>query len=142
MQRALTDQSQARLWHALTGIPDEGSACPASPVTREVPFLIRDTTAVLIELLLSLPLDLDKAYFTCAVRAVCSLTVTQAVCRATCRVSREERQELRSRLEDEKSSSFSQLIGIVLDTLDKFSLYTYEEEEQGLDGQTFERYYY
>lgn len=70
----------AQLWSNLTGVPIPKNML-LSIVRRgkEVPLLLRDSSALLILILFSLPLNVERAYFSCVTQALYNLTLIQSI---------------------------------------------------------------
>ena len=62
--RVLTNWPVSHIWQQLAGLPSDPSAPLALiPHEKEVPLLLRDPTALLIQFILLLPLHLDQSKF-------------------------------------------------------------------------------
>ncbi|XP_035688806.1 E3 ubiquitin-protein ligase UBR3-like [Branchiostoma floridae] len=72
---------------------------------RETPMVLRDASALLIQLTLSLPWPISKAHFTCIVRVLFTLLYTQSLVDISCRFSEEERKAWREAGTDKAAST-------------------------------------
>ncbi|XP_054165403.1 E3 ubiquitin-protein ligase ubr3-like isoform X2 [Oppia nitens] len=67
------------LWCQLTGLTIDDNQLSVTTIEKEVPLLVRDVSALLIQLFYALPLNVDKAYFTTVVQSLMNLRLIQAV---------------------------------------------------------------
>ncbi|XP_017880886.1 E3 ubiquitin-protein ligase Ubr3 isoform X2 [Ceratina calcarata] len=79
-------------WQQLAGLPLE----PVVPLAlaadaREVPLLLKDPTALLIQFILLLPLHLDHTYFNSVVKVIFNLLYYQVIVQISCGFSEAER---------------------------------------------------
>ncbi|XP_033303152.1 E3 ubiquitin-protein ligase Ubr3 isoform X1 [Bombus bifarius] len=79
-------------WQQLSGLPPE----PATPLALtlhegEVPLLLRDPTALLIQFILLLPLHADQAYFSSVVKVIYNLLYYQVIIQISGRLTQAER---------------------------------------------------
>ncbi|XP_011691605.1 PREDICTED: E3 ubiquitin-protein ligase UBR3 isoform X2 [Wasmannia auropunctata] len=92
--RVLTTWPVHHVWQQLSGISlIEESASTLALATRErqVPLLLRDPTAMLIQFILLLPLHLDQTYFSGVVKVLYNLLYYQVILQISCNSSRTER---------------------------------------------------
>ncbi|XP_020708415.2 E3 ubiquitin-protein ligase Ubr3 [Athalia rosae] len=90
--RVLTNWPVWQTWQQLSGLPAEPAAPLAlTPVEKEVPLLLRDPTALLIQFILLLPLHLDQTYFSSVVKVVYNLLYYQVITQVGYNLSRAER---------------------------------------------------
>lgn len=93
--RVLTNWSVSHTWQQLAGLPsDPSSPLALIPHEKEVPLLLRDPTALLLQFILLLPLHLDQAYFSAVVKVVYNLLYYQVVLQISCNLSQVERSAL------------------------------------------------
>eukprot|EP00058_Branchiostoma_floridae_P006509 XP_002591997.1 hypothetical protein BRAFLDRAFT_280642 [Branchiostoma floridae] len=83
------------LWSKLTTLYSDEEERYASRHLLETPMVLRDASALLIQLTLSLPWPISKAHFTCIVRVLFTLLYTQSLVDISCRFSEEERKAWR-----------------------------------------------
>ncbi|XP_043683976.1 E3 ubiquitin-protein ligase Ubr3 isoform X1 [Vespula pensylvanica] len=90
--KVLTTWPVHHTWQQLSGIPAEPCAPLAlTPHEREVPLLLRDPTALLIQFILLLPLHLDQAYFSSVVKVIYNLLYYQVIVQISCDLLQAER---------------------------------------------------
>lgn len=80
----------------LCGIRPKTPVTALAPIEREVPMLLRDPIALLLQFILLLPLHLDQTYFTTVVQMVYNLLYYQVVVQVSCGLSNSERQRAAS----------------------------------------------
>lgn len=80
-------------WAQLTGYRASAPSSDSSVVLakRNMPLLLREPAVVLLELLLSMPLPMQKGHFECIVRAAYQLAYTQSAINVSCKLSEDER---------------------------------------------------
>ncbi|CAL7947523.1 unnamed protein product [Xylocopa violacea] len=79
-------------WQQLSGLPSESATTFAlTPDEREVPLLLRDPTALLIQFILLLPLHLDHTYFSSVVKVIYNLLYYQVIVQISCTFTEAER---------------------------------------------------
>ncbi|KAG5323686.1 UBR3 ligase, partial [Pseudoatta argentina] len=92
--RVLTTWPVHHVWQQLSGISlmeESTSSLALTPHERQVPLLLRDPTAMLIQFILLLPLHLDQTYFSGVVKVLYNLLYYQVILQVSCNFSREER---------------------------------------------------
>ncbi|CAH0564545.1 unnamed protein product [Brassicogethes aeneus] len=77
----------------LCGIPSTSNTTAVAPVEREVPLLIRDPVALLLQFVLLLPLHLEQSYFTTTIQMVFNLLYYQVVAQVSCGLTGAERSQ-------------------------------------------------
>ncbi|KAI1295762.1 E3 ubiquitin-protein ligase UBR3 [Halotydeus destructor] len=133
-------QPYTPIWSQLTGLPlPDDEAMIISQMDKEVPVLLKDVTSLLIQLIFSVPLNVDKAYYTGIVQMLYNLNFVQAMVQQSCAMQDSERQRLREvYLSGQKDglgsdSSFlwniSSFLGVLIDILSHSSLYERTETE-------------
>ncbi|KAJ8946859.1 hypothetical protein NQ318_006769 [Aromia moschata] len=75
----------------LCGLPAKVPITALAPIEREVPLLLRDPIALLLQFVLLLPLHLDQTYFTTTVQMVYNLLYYQVVAQVSCGLTSAER---------------------------------------------------
>nr|XP_042905267.1 E3 ubiquitin-protein ligase ubr3 isoform X1 [Parasteatoda tepidariorum] len=84
-----------KVWYGLTGqmASDHYSL---TCFQTEVPLLLRDPIALLLQIVLSLPMNFDKAYFKCIVQVLYNFMFIQALVRISCKLNSTQRYEMKS----------------------------------------------
>ncbi|RWS23952.1 E3 ubiquitin-protein ligase UBR3-like protein [Leptotrombidium deliense] len=123
--KGVLSPSYAHLWLQLTGLKssDERSLTVAQV---EVPLLLRDTCALLIQIFFALPLNVDKAYYTCVVQMLYSLNLIQAFAQLTCLITEEVRNEFKiqfSSKAENKLETIWDYVGFIVTQLEESGLY-------------------
>lgn len=98
--RVLVTWPVHHVWQQLSGIPlieEPASSFALTPREREVPLLLRDPTAMLIQFILLLPLHLDQTYFSGVVKVLYNLLYYQVILQISCNFSRPERNTILKR---------------------------------------------
>nr|XP_034188211.1 E3 ubiquitin-protein ligase Ubr3 isoform X2 [Osmia lignaria] len=90
--RVLTVWPVHHTWQQLSGLPTE----PAAPLAltlheKEVPLLLRDPTALLIQFILLLPLHMDQTYFSSVVKVIYNLLYYQVIVQISCGLTQAQR---------------------------------------------------
>ncbi|XP_014216341.1 E3 ubiquitin-protein ligase Ubr3 [Copidosoma floridanum] len=92
--RVLAHWDIDRQWQQLSGLPVDPlpqNARDIVPLEKEVPFLLRDPTALLIQFILLLPLHLDQTYFSMVVKVMYNLLYYQIVIQVSCELTQAQR---------------------------------------------------
>uniref|UniRef100_A0A2R5LIR0 E3 ubiquitin-protein ligase n=1 Tax=Ornithodoros turicata TaxID=34597 RepID=A0A2R5LIR0_9ACAR len=143
--KVLTETPYARLWSHLTGLPLDDNTSSLTPLEREVPLLIRDISAVLLEIALTLPLNLDKSYYSCIVNFLYTLSYVQALSRLSFRLSESSRVfwKQKSAESQDPFGAPGSVLGVLIDHLEHSPLYIVDtvpspEEEKELSEDELE----
>ncbi|RWS04809.1 E3 ubiquitin-protein ligase UBR3-like protein [Dinothrombium tinctorium] len=138
--KGVISPSYAPLWSQLTGLspPEEFSLTLAQV---EVPLILRDTCALLIQIFFALPLNVDKAYYTCVVQMLFNLNTIQAFAQLTCLVTEEERIKLKSNYlgkNESKLQSVNDYMGYIVSQLESSGLYSgIDEDDQKMPNRVW-----
>ncbi|XP_031787991.1 E3 ubiquitin-protein ligase Ubr3 isoform X1 [Nasonia vitripennis] len=100
-------------WQQLSGLPiDPVPELALTSCEKEVPLLLRDPTALLIQFILVLPLHLDQTYFSAVVKVLYNLLYYQVVVQISCGLTQAERNAIigRGMLNDQSSPTTSETI--------------------------------
>ncbi|XP_044728240.1 E3 ubiquitin-protein ligase Ubr3 [Chrysoperla carnea] len=94
--RVLAQWPTWQIWTQITGVQGSPTTSPMALTTieREVPLLLKDPSALLIQFILLLPLHLDQAYFSSVVKTLYNLLYYQVVAQLTCSMTNRERQHV------------------------------------------------
>ncbi|CAM1322004.1 UBR3 (predicted) [Pycnogonum litorale] len=132
--KILHTNSYAPLWSQLSGIPLD-DPYSVSLVDQEVPLLLQDPIAILIQIILTLPTSVDKAFYNCIIHTLYNLTCVQALALVSCHVMQCERQRWKNHARRDSAVlgivhnySLLTLLGIIIDHLEHSSLYLCDED--------------
>ncbi|KAK0089869.1 hypothetical protein PV325_004892 [Microctonus aethiopoides] len=93
--RVLTNWPVHHTWQQLSGLPsDPAPPLAVTPHEREVPLLLRDPTALLIQFILLLPLHIDQTYFSSVVKVIYNLLYYQVIVQISCSLTEDERNNI------------------------------------------------
>ncbi|KAF8771573.1 E3 ubiquitin-protein ligase Ubr3 like protein [Argiope bruennichi] len=82
-----------KVWSRLTGqIPADHNSLTYFAV--EVPLFLRDPVAVLLQIILTLPINLDKSYFRCVIQVLYNFILIQSLVQISCRLNSSNRNDL------------------------------------------------
>lgn len=107
----------------LCGIPPKTPVMTLEPVVREVPLLLRDPIALLLQYVLLLPLPLDQTYFTTTIQVVYNLLYYQVVAQVSCGLTSAERAAAASGANRERVNNLMDALGLINDCLGQTDLY-------------------
>lgn len=113
----LIPQYYLSFWSQLTGLnlPESYGRESIAQIDKEVPLLLVDTCAYLIQLLFALPLNIDEKYFDSIVQNLYNLTVVQSIGQLSCFFTEEERSTMRNQInKDELFNCESNMINYVI----------------------------
>ncbi|CAD6218621.1 GSCOCG00011463001-RA-CDS [Cotesia congregata] len=125
--RVLTNWPVHKTWQYISGLPsDLATPLAIAPHEREVPFLLRDPTALLIQFILLLPLHIDQTYFSSVVKVLYNLLYYQVIVQVSFTLTRSERDTIRKL--PERNSSLTPLtsksiLGLVMRHLEHTDFY-------------------
>ncbi|XP_058794286.1 E3 ubiquitin-protein ligase Ubr3 isoform X2 [Phymastichus coffea] len=111
--RVLTLWPVHQTWEQLTGLPlDPASHLALVPHEGDVPLLLRDPTALLLQFILLLPLHIDQTYFSAVVKVLYNLLYYQIIVQISCGLTQAERNAVigRSMLDDQTFAPTSEAI--------------------------------
>ncbi|XP_076675053.1 ubr3 ubiquitin ligase isoform X2 [Andrena cerasifolii] len=109
--RVLTAWPVQHTLQQLSGIPAESAPRLAIiPHGKEVPLLLRDPTALLLQFILLLPLHLDQTYFSSVVKVIYNLLYYQVILQISCGLTKAERETILRRECLERSPTSSEAI--------------------------------
>ncbi|XP_012275050.1 E3 ubiquitin-protein ligase Ubr3 isoform X2 [Orussus abietinus] len=124
--RILTTWPVEQTWQQLSGLSIE-SATPLAltPHKKEVPLLLRDPTALLIQFILLLPLHLDQTYFSSVVKVVYNLLYYQVIVQVSYSLSEAERNTILRRRKncDPAQTSSEAILHTVIGYMNQSELY-------------------
>ncbi|XP_046744693.1 E3 ubiquitin-protein ligase Ubr3 isoform X1 [Diprion similis] len=93
--RVLTNWPVWQTWQQLSGLlPEPAAPLALTLIENEVPLLLRDPTALLIQFVLLLPLHLDQTYFSSVVKVVYNLLYYQVIIQISYNLSPVDRSTL------------------------------------------------
>ncbi|XP_043272202.1 E3 ubiquitin-protein ligase Ubr3 isoform X3 [Venturia canescens] len=117
--RVLTNWPVHHTWQQLTGLPSDPAAPLAvAPHERQVPLLLRDPTALLIQFILLLPLHLDQTYFSSVLKVIYNLLYYQVVVQVISTLTPAERSNLvAGKSSNERSTSSEAILATVFQYL-------------------------
>lgn len=95
-----------------------------TPVAREVPLLLRDPVALLLQFVLLLPLHLDQTYFTTVVKTIYNLVYYGVVTQISCDLSNSERERLTRHASTTHIDSLPAALRLISEPLSQTELYT------------------
>ncbi|KAH6939814.1 hypothetical protein HPB50_021859 [Hyalomma asiaticum] len=143
------ERRQAPFWSQLTGMVLSENLTSLTPVERKVPVFVCDPAAVLLELMLALPLDLEKAYYTCLVRSLYAINYVQALVQISCNLGHMARTQFKQKSLGSPNSleSADSVLGLLVEQLEQGNLYIDDEDmdahvrqkSQELTGHLLER---
>ncbi|GIY07185.1 e3 ubiquitin-protein ligase ubr3 [Caerostris darwini] len=133
------------VWSRLTGLlPVNRNSLTSFDV--EVPLILRDPIAILLQIILALPTNIDKAYFKCVIQVLYNFLFIQSLVQISCRLNSSNRNELNQTaaqklkgvvacLEDgdcqdleSKMKDLKIVLGFVIGRLEFSSLYVEDDE--------------
>lgn len=140
--KVFMEQSYYPLWTQLTGLSElDYLKNSLVHVEMEVPILLKDPIALMIQLLFSLPVNLDRTYFKCVIQALFNLTVVQSLAQLSCLISPKMRGALKEMFTAQSANagvesftiSLQTFMGLVIDVLSQSSLYINSPEDGSSD---------
>ncbi|XP_075538294.1 ubr3 ubiquitin ligase isoform X4 [Dermacentor variabilis] len=124
------ERRQAPFWSQLTGMVLSENLTSLTPVERKVPVFVCDPAAVLLELMLALPLDLERAYYTCLVRSLYALNYVQSLVQISCNLGHVARTQFKQKSLGSPNSleSADSVLGLLVEQLEQGNLYIDDED--------------
>lgn len=117
----------------LCGLPTTPSNALAS-IEKEVPLLLRDPIALLLQFVLLLPLHVDQVYFTTIVKVIYNLLYYQVVAQISCGLTAPERTKACEGASATHVDSLSAALTLINEVLGETDLYM-DCEEAGCSQQ-------
>ncbi|CAH1135569.1 unnamed protein product [Ceutorhynchus assimilis] len=99
------------------------------PMEREVPLLLKDPIALLLQFVLLLPLHLDQTYFTTTVKMVYNLLYYQVVAQISCGLTSAERNRAAKEASSWAISNICDSLGLIDECLGHTDLYMDDEDD-------------
>ncbi|XP_076360822.1 ubr3 ubiquitin ligase isoform X3 [Tachypleus tridentatus] len=120
----------AQVWSQVTGLSIEDHFSSLAPMEREVPLFFRDTTAILLHVILTLPVNVDKAYYGCVVQGLYNLTFVRGLAQVSCYLTQEQRRRWKQKYAESQGclNSLGSILGLVIDHLEHSPLYIDDED--------------
>ncbi|CAH2006803.1 unnamed protein product [Acanthoscelides obtectus] len=132
--RALTMWPSWMTFQQLCGLPAKVPITSLAPIEREVPLLLCDPIALLLEFILLLPLHLDQTYFTTMVQMVYNLLYYQVVAQVSCGLTGAERTRAAASATSGQVSNLSDALGLINECLGQTELYM-EDDSSSCSGK-------
>ncbi|KAL1497456.1 hypothetical protein ABEB36_008425 [Hypothenemus hampei] len=118
----------------LCGLPPEESGTSLVSPEREVPILLKDPVALLLQFVLLLPLHLDQTYFTATVQMVYNLLYYQVVAQISCGLTGSERSRAVRNASGVLVKNLSDALRLVNECLDHTDLYMDDDDDEEEDA--------
>lgn len=96
-----------KLWAQITGVDADEIGSHLMPYEKQVPLLIKDVSAILLQFLYALPFNIDKAYFLSIVKALLNLNFIQAIVMMTFLFSPDEKLNIKTLFETKNNGGFN-----------------------------------
>ncbi|XP_019758460.2 E3 ubiquitin-protein ligase Ubr3 isoform X2 [Dendroctonus ponderosae] len=116
------------IFRRLCGLPPLEPATSLAPIEREVPFLLKDPTALLLQFVLLLPSHIDQIYFTATVQMMYNLLYYQVVAQISCGLTSCERASAAKEASREEFRNFVDALGLVTECLGHTELYMDDDD--------------
>lgn len=126
-----------RLWSQITGIQeDRDKSDTLLPYEKNVPLLLKDVSAILLQLLYALPFNIDKAYFISITQALLNLNFIQALVVITYQMPLEQRMEICSKVSLAENSNMPKSFDTISDYIALIMNNNYEGKPNSLKSTT------
>ncbi|XP_072397284.1 E3 ubiquitin-protein ligase Ubr3 [Diabrotica undecimpunctata] len=99
-------------------------------VEREVPLLLRDPIALLLQYILLLPMPLDQTYFTTTVQMIYNLLYYQVVAQVSCGLTGLERTKAATGANTEHVNNLTDALGLINECLGQTDLYMENDDTE------------
>ncbi|XP_057658362.1 E3 ubiquitin-protein ligase Ubr3 isoform X2 [Diorhabda carinulata] len=113
----------------LCGMSSKVSVTTIAPIEREVPLLLRDPIALLLQYVLLLPMPLDQTYFTTTVQMVYNLLYYQVVAQLSCGLTGAERAKAAVGANKEHVNNLTDALGLINECLGQTDLYMDDNDD-------------
>ncbi|KAL3831654.1 hypothetical protein ACJMK2_023382, partial [Sinanodonta woodiana] len=131
--KILTTKPYTDIWSRLTGIPCTDESTSVLVYQKEVPLLLKDPSALLIQLVLTLPTIIDEGHYHFLLKMIYNMVFLQALVMMSCRFTEEEREAWRKMGALASLSTLEGMMTHVITRLGKSWLYDKDcDTEQGL----------
>ncbi|KAJ8969229.1 hypothetical protein NQ317_002184, partial [Molorchus minor] len=115
----------------LCGLPAKVPVTALAPIEREVPLLLRDPIALLLQFVLLLPLHLDQTYFTTTVQMVYNLLYYQVVAQVSCGLTGAERARAAAGSTSGQIANLYDALSLINECLGHTDLYMEDDSSSG-----------
>ncbi|XP_045478273.1 E3 ubiquitin-protein ligase Ubr3 isoform X3 [Harmonia axyridis] len=116
----------------LCGLPNQNTVNALANIEREVPLMLRDPIALLLQFVLLLPLHLDQIYLTTTVQMIYNLLYYQVVAQVSLGLSRTERERVKHMSSgDGNVKNLTDALGLIHDYIGHTDLYIEEDSMEG-----------
>ncbi len=140
--KILTTQPYQKLWSQIAGlgwVPPSTDYVPESlglhasvgSQDKQVPLLLQDVTCLLIQMVLILPLPLDRSHFNCLVQRLFNVVLVQIATQLSVRLNETERKLYKALNLSNIDWKLAALVARVVQYLDDNPLYTLEQANSG-----------
>lgn len=134
--KILSTRSHQNLWSRIAGLdqPNPENITPDSLSIfsmreRGVPILVQDVPCLLIQMVLILPLPLERRHFVCLVQRLFNLVVVQIVLQLSCRLSEKKRKVYKTL--SLRDWNLAALMSYLIGTMEDNQLYREEDCDSG-----------
>ncbi|KAL5006565.1 hypothetical protein ScPMuIL_015371 [Solemya velum] len=125
--KILTVEPYTDLWSHITGISCTEQSTSVSLYQKAVPLLLKDVTSLLIQLVLTLPTNMEREHFAFLVKMLYNVVFVQALTVMSCKFTKDEREAWRKK---GRSLAFESMEGVMSSVITKMELSRlYEEAE-------------
>ncbi|KAK3103122.1 hypothetical protein FSP39_016629 [Pinctada imbricata] len=124
--KIFTTKPYTNLWSHMTGIScdkEDTSGGSVSLYQKEVPLLLKDTTAILIQMILTLPETFEIEHYQCLIRVLYNVTYIQALASTSCKFTPDEREAWRTKGRHNAVSTMEGMLSHVITRLGLSHLY-------------------
>ena len=139
--RLLAHWPKDQVWQQLaTGFTGQMDALAMShQIANEVPLLLQDPIALLMQFVLLLPLHIDQAYFRCVVQVLYNLLYFQILAHISCRLTDCERRMWRAAFPESRTPELNELtleaaMSLIIRVLEPSQVYVSETEPKSEGG--------
>ncbi|XP_074659002.1 E3 ubiquitin-protein ligase UBR3-like [Tubulanus polymorphus] len=130
--KILTTKPHSDLWAQITGVccHVEEQTSSVQVYQKEVPLLLKDVTALLVQLHLALPPLVEKEYFQCIVKVLYNVLYVKALAVMSCKFTEEERDAWRRKVQQVSTQTLEGLLNLVIGQFVLSQLYSDVEMNQ------------
>jgi E3 ubiquitin-protein ligase UBR3 len=139
--KMLLEKPHAELWSHITGISlSRDSTSQISIYHKDVPLLLKDVSALFIQLVLCMPLTMSKGTFQCIVRSLFNVVVVQFVAAMTCKFSTDEQLAWQLKGQHASCSQLELLMSRVISLFSNSAIYdcdTFDSQFPAICGEVW-----
>ncbi|XP_041366438.1 E3 ubiquitin-protein ligase UBR3-like [Gigantopelta aegis] len=122
------------LWAHITGVSLTGDSTSVTKYQKNVPLLLKDVTALLIQFILTLPISMETEHFDFLVQMLYNVVYVQALAVMSCKFTSEEREAWRKKGQKVPFETMDGILSHIITRLSLSRLFDDADKEKGVSA--------